>query len=426
MARQPSFAVRAMLPWLVAAASSAILVWLAMRTPAFTDYETEAEASVRALRNGDLAAFLREMPAYGGSLVLRAPFAVLANLWGGGGTAAYRLLAVPGLIAAAILGMTLHRGLVRHPPARWPRTAAWAALLLCVANPVTAQALELGHAEELLGGALCAGAALAAVRSRPGWAGLLLGLALANKTWAVAAVIPVLLALDRGQLRAMVVAAGTAGAVLAPLALLGPDATGAGSALGSTGTIFQPWQVWWFLGEHAGVVHGVFADRPGYRTPPSWIGEVSRPALAVGTIGLGALCWVIRRGRSREDAILVLATIMLARCVLDPWNIAYYHLPFLLALTTWEVVAHRRLPVVAATATLLTYGTLRFVLPYVGADTEAAFYLAWSVPTLMFMTFRVLAPGRSTELLRRARPSLHRWLPTFVDAPPAGAPLGHA
>src|ERR687885_769394 len=75
--------------------------------------------------------------------------------------------------AAPVLARGLGRG-----------TAAMV-LLLCAANPITWRAFEMGHPEELLGGVLCVGAVLAATGRRPGCAGLLLGLAIANKAWAV-------------------------------------------------------------------------------------------------------------------------------------------------------------------------------------------------------------------------------------------------
>ena len=67
------------------------------------------------------------------------------------------------------------------------------------ANPVTLYALQDGHAEELLGAVLCVAAVLAAQRGRGGLAALALGLAIANKQWALLAIGPVLLALPPGR-----------------------------------------------------------------------------------------------------------------------------------------------------------------------------------------------------------------------------------
>src|SRR5688500_18448929 len=90
-----------------AAGACVALVLVGMRTMAFTDYETEAEPALQALRDGNLAEFLQLAPAYGGSLVLRAPFALLPNLWDGGDLALFRSVAVPCLAVAAFAAVVL-------------------------------------------------------------------------------------------------------------------------------------------------------------------------------------------------------------------------------------------------------------------------------------------------------------------------------
>src|SRR5688572_24862337 len=164
-------------------------------TPAFTDYEIEAEQSLQALRAGEWAEFLERAPAYGGSLVLRAPFVFLPDLWGGGDHALFRSMAVPCLLACALLAVGLWR---RARSLGRSSLTCWIALALVAANPLTLRALEIGHPEELLGAALCIAAALAATRDRAVLAGVLLGLAVANKPWAVLAVVPVLAILRTG------------------------------------------------------------------------------------------------------------------------------------------------------------------------------------------------------------------------------------
>ena len=126
-----------------------------------------------------------------------------------------------------------------------------------MANPLTLRALELGHPEELLGGALCVAAVLLAARERPLWAGLALGLAIANKEWALLAVGPVLLALAprpgawqwRRVILCLLCAGAVAAMVLAPLALVAPSGFAAprGAATPQQ-EVFLPWQVWWFFG----------------------------------------------------------------------------------------------------------------------------------------------------------------------------------
>ena len=167
---------------------------------AFTDYEAEAEPALLALRHGHLAGFLHHLPAYGGSLILRAPFALLPAAWHGGDLALFRTMAAPCLLAAVALAVVLHGAPCGLGAGR---IAAWSALVLVAANPLTLRALEVGHPEELLGGALCVGAGLAAIARRPLLAGALLGAAMANKPWAVVAVVPVLLMLPDGRRRAL-------------------------------------------------------------------------------------------------------------------------------------------------------------------------------------------------------------------------------
>ena len=134
------------------------------------------------------------------------------------------------------------------------KIATGVALMLCVANPITLLALDVGHPEELLGAVLCVAAVLAAMGNRPLWAGVLLGLAVANKESAIVAVGPVLLALPEHRIRAMLAAAAVAAVVLLPLAAEGGFLTQAKSAAAPDGSIFSPWQFWWFFGPHLHVI----------------------------------------------------------------------------------------------------------------------------------------------------------------------------
>jgi hypothetical protein len=90
---------------LLALTGSAALAWLGLYGFAWNDYEEEARPAFDALVHGHVTAFLRLAPAYGGSLVERAPFALVTRLWGGGELAVYRMVAVPCLLAAALLGV---------------------------------------------------------------------------------------------------------------------------------------------------------------------------------------------------------------------------------------------------------------------------------------------------------------------------------
>ena len=381
-----------------------------MQSTVETDYSIEAEPAVQALRDGRIADFLQLAPAYGGSLILRAPFAFLPNLWGGGDLALFRSMAVPGLVAVAFLAVLLWD---RSRVSGARRGAAALVLFLCAANPVSLQALKSGHAEELLGAALCVGAVLAGGARRPILAGALLGFAVANKPWAVLAAVPVAVALGGGtgragaraarwrviaadsRVRAAAVAGVVCAAVVAPLALYGGAALEEARAVGQTsGQIFNPWQVWWFLGDHAGPVYDAFGDeRPaGYRTPPTWLGEVARPLVVLVPLLLSLVCAIRLRRQPWHDALLLLALVFLVRCVLDPWNVSYYALPFVLALLAWEVHARKGLPLLTLFASLLTFVITNMLTPEVHPDVQSVLYLAWSVPLALVLAWRLLDP----------------------------------
>ena len=391
----------------LAAAGSATMAWLSLYGFAWNDYDTEARPAVEALVHGHVLSFLRLAPAYGGSLVERAPFALLADLWGGGQLAVYRMLALPCLLAAAALGVWLVAQMreMKWPPANHSTLARALALGICVANPLTLRALELGHPEELLGGALCVAAVLLAAHERPLWAGLALGLAIANKEWALLAVGPVLLALPSRRALCMLSAAAMAAVVLAPLTLVGSSefvAATRGTAAPPS-TIFQPWQVFWFLGHHGTVVRGLFGVvKPGYRAAPAWVGSVSHPLIIAVSLPLTALAWRRRRGR-QSDALLLLALLLLLRCVLDTWDTVYYPIPFVLALLAWESLGERRRPaVLALSSTVLAWVSFQWLPMHVSADAQAAFFLVWSLSLAGALALRLYAPGLLSKRLRTA------------------------
>jgi hypothetical protein len=382
-------------PWALAAlAGCALLAWLGLKGFAWSDYETESRPAFEALVHGHLTTFLQLAPAYGGSLVERAPVALIPGLWGGGALAVYRAVAVPCLLAAASLGIYLVARM--HSEGR-PLFARALALAVCVANPLSLRALELGHPEELLGACLCVAAVLLAASERPWWAGLALGLAVANKEWALLAAGPVLLALPPGRRPALIGSSLAAAAlVLAPLLLIGSG--GFSSALRASatapGVLFHPWQVFWFLGHHATASAGASAALAhGYRLGPSWTGTISHPVILASGLVLPLALWLRERRPRRIDlraALLMLALLMLLRCLLDTWDIAYYPLPFVLALLAWEVRgAIARPPVLSAGATVLAYLSFIWLPNHVSADMQAAFFLAWSLPLALALTVRL-------------------------------------
>jgi hypothetical protein len=128
--------------WLAALLGVAAMSWVGLVGFAWSDYDNEVSGALQALIRGDVGEFLAHVPAYGGSLVLRAPVAGATAALGGGELAVYRALAIPCLVAVALLALVL----VRRMGDRGGSTGARALVLgLCVANPVTLRALEIGH-----------------------------------------------------------------------------------------------------------------------------------------------------------------------------------------------------------------------------------------------------------------------------------------
>jgi hypothetical protein len=380
-----------------AALGAGTLAWLSLYGFAWNDYDLEASAAVKALVAGHLGAFARMAPAYGGSILLRAPFAFAPRLWGGGELAVYRALAVPCLLAAVALAVWLVAGMRAAHRSRLARAAV---LGLCVANPVAYRALEAGHAEELLAAVLCVAAVLAGQGRRPTWAGVLLGLAIATKTWALVAAPAVVVALDARRVRALVAAAAIALAVLAPLAAAGGGVTRASGGITAVDPIFQPWQPWWWLGSHGKVVRGSDGlPKPGYRSAPGWIPSLAHLLIVLLAVPLAA-AWRRRRGPP-GDALLLLALTLLARSVLDPWNTIYYSLPFLLALLAWEA-RERDLPVATLAASAATWVLFQELPRRIGADAQSAVYLACATPAVAALAARLYRPKARASGARRA------------------------
>lgn len=344
--------------------------------------ETYFPVSVPLLR-GDAGVALSHLPGYGTfTVVVTMPTTLLAGALGGSETMVLRLAAVPGMLALAALGAHLATEARRSGGAGWLVVAA-----LVAGGPIGYQTVLYGHPEDLLAGAACVGAVLCALAGRTGWTVGLLVAGVAAKQWAVLAIAPAALAAPRGGVRVAVAAVAGAVAVILPPMLLVPHAA---AALTTTGTLFHPHCVWWPAGvpappEFTAAGHGV-------RTAPAWLPALVRPMIvATGTVL--ALVWWARAGagRRREDALALLALVLLVRCQLDPWNLVYYQGPCVLALVAWEVRRGRPYPWLGLAVSAATW--LSFVT-YAERETDGPFllYLGWSLP---------LAAWLGVGLLRR-------------------------
>jgi hypothetical protein len=275
---------------------------------------------------------------------------------------------------------------------------ALAVLAICVANPITYYMLQFGHAEELLGGVLCALAVLAAIRGNTIWAGILLGVAIGNKEWALVAVGPVIVGLPAHRWRALLIAAGVALAMLGPIAIASSSLASGGDRLiiNDSGTTFYPQQLWWFFAPAGHWVPSMAGQIPReFRVPPLWL--QGRAHDLIVWIGLPLTWLAARRRMPRENALLLLALLLVLRCALDPWDLGYYMLPFIIALLTWETTVKLRKPLGALAATAATWLVFE-ELPYHLTENQQA--LSFTIPavvTIVAIGVLVYRPGRSAE-----------------------------
>jgi hypothetical protein len=356
---------------------------VALAQPSVGDYlarnasnPDNAAPALDALIHGHLGRMPSVQPVMGPvSLILRAPFAALGHAIGGA-TLEYRLGAFACVWALAALALVIA---VRVRQRDGGLLAPAAIVLVAIANPLVLSALDLGHPEELLAGALCVAAVLAADRDRAILTGVLLGLAAATKPWAALAAVPALLVLRSGRGRALLAAGGLAAALVAPLALADPHHLIAGSRKLAHTVRVYPWSAWWpFANEHAGGVARAWVM--------PWGLTRSAGQLVTGAVALGAGVAILR-GRIRRiaapAALALLAGLLLSRCLLDPQNLGYYAAPAGAALLAWETSRRRGLPVVTILACLAGWATL--LHPVANPTLACALYLAWSLPLAGFL-----------------------------------------
>lgn len=363
---------------IVPAAMAAAL--LSATTRLGTDYPWDAGSAISALAHGDLHHFAAEKAQMGPlSLVLRAPFAALvgpSSIW------TYRLGALACMLVVVVLGALI--------AGRAGTTYGAIAAALLIVNPVSLDALRLGHPEERLGSALCLIAVLFA-RERQIAAGAALGAALATKQWALIAIAPVLLAAPRERrLRLALTAGGVAAAIVAPLALVDPRAFVDAMHHPAFGVgEMRTGNLWGLVAVTHHVSLGAGESSIAYLVP-KWLQHGAHPFVALLTLGLGAAAL---RSRRSIDPLALLAVLMLLRCALDPWNHAYYHAPFLAALIAWEVLEARRAPWLSAAGAGFLGIVFGLHLPL-----SDALYALWAVPMLLWLSRRALRSAPLTAL----------------------------
>ena len=374
-----------------------------------------AAPAINALIHGHLSAVVSHQPLMGlASIIFRAPFAALAAAFGAGHQLTYAMGALACLLPTVVLAAWMN---ARPGITRQQRLAAGIAALIVLGGPATAEAVHVGHPEEVLTATLATAAALAAVRSRTTLTWVLLGLAVGTKQWAMLAAPAVLLALPERRV-ATALKAGALALLLTGILPLA-DPAGFAQAAASVGELrfTDPFSIWWPLGSQiAGAGHGGFS--PTDHLLPLGLSRSS--AAGLGLVAVFTSLWFYassRRERRRPaDALALLALCGLARCVIDPAPLHYYYVAVLIPLSAWEVVTLGRLPVATALATgaaaSLAGGTIALMageaMPLTPGELSAL-SLAWSLALGLYLARRFVHAGRWRDTTHRlVRPALAR------------------
>jgi hypothetical protein len=325
------------------------VAWLGFRPQVMGDYPRLFAPSMNALLAGHVGVFFANLPTdgAGGSVLLRAPFALIGKELVGGQHAIFRFGALGCLLISVGPALWLAREMRLAGRSALARGVLIAVFLL---TPAVLGAILYGHPEEPLGASLCIAAVLLAASGRCGLAGVILSLAMINKPWAALAIPPVLLAAPAGRLRLLAYSGAIAGAWIAA-AYIGSPPNFKDTILGaSNASVAHPIDLWWPLAKLK-LAPGV---TPHY-VPPRLIADHGRQLVAVAAVVLVAPL-VHRRTRGRvagkagaagaagvaaarpgaDQALALLALLFLLRCLLDPCNHDYYQVPFVLALAAWE------------------------------------------------------------------------------------------
>jgi hypothetical protein len=318
--------------------------WLALSVDSIGDWPQDGGRAVLPLAEGDVGRYLSQHVGMGPvATLVQAPFAALA---GGGGLSAYRWACFPCLLIAGIVGLYLASIAKRRGVSRIGQVLIAG---LVVVNPLTVEALQWGHPEEVLTAALAVAAVAAASEGKSRRAAVLLGLALASKQWALIAILPTLMALPGRRVRAGCLALAVAAALTLPGIVAAPQGftnTQAGSA--HTKGVVTPWSGWYAISTLKTEVVGEGEATMTVRIhrPPPLVGAASRSLIVLLAFAVPIAIGLRRRSFSLTgpDAMALLALLALLRCFLDPVDNVYYHAPLLLAVIGWDALSCRRAP----------------------------------------------------------------------------------
>lgn len=388
--------------WLLVALGGVWVAWLGGHVQTMGDYPGEFAPAMNALLAGHIHAFSSLLPAdgAGGSVLLRAPAALVGKLLVGGQPAIFRFGALACELAAGGLGLVLARDMRRRGISVVSQVGT---VGLCVLAAAILDAIFFGHPEETLGATLCIAAVLLSGAGSPTLAGLALGCALINKPWGILAIPPVVLASQWGLVRLGVATSAVLAAWLGlafgfdPVRFLHAMSSAAGLDV-----VAHPVDVWWPL------AHSVRqAGITPYYAPPAFLVDHAREIAvllaiplsvplalsrlrAVGPFGVVGHDLVRTRPigagdrESTDAALALLALLFLLRCMLDPSDHVYYSIPFVLALLAWESRA-RQGPVLALLAAGLLWLVFHTISGIAGLWWQYAAYMLVMLPFVILL-----------------------------------------
>jgi hypothetical protein len=320
-----------------------LAAWLATFGDSPADWRVDAQPAVEALARGRLGDYLSAEALMGPfATLIQAPFVALSGTSGG---AAYPWGVFPCLLIAGFVGLYLSRIAAQRGAGRLAQVLI---AILVLLNPLTFEAIENGHPEEILTAALVVAAVAAAAEERSRRAAVLLGLALASKQWAVVGILPMLMALPAARLRSAALATAVAAILFLPAIVASPSSfLGVQSQAAGTGQVVTPWSAWYPAATSETEVYVVDGRRfvAEVENAPPLADPLSHPLIVLLAFA-APLAVGLRKGvpLSASDAFALLALLALLRCVLDPVDNLYYQAPLLLALIGWDAFTSQSLP----------------------------------------------------------------------------------
>jgi hypothetical protein len=253
------------------------------------------------------------------------------------------------------------------------------------------------------------GGVLAAYEERWTAAGILLGLAIASKQWALLALPVVAVTVPVAVLKKTVgTAIGTCALVMVPMIAGDPHRffeVMTSPSISAQGVV-DPHSIWFPLAGHAtahvfdGVTYVALPDRH----LPGALASATHPLILVLAVVLSLAFTRSHRRRDTSAMFGLLALVFLLRCLLDPVTNTYYHVPFLAALALYEGHSRRQLPVLTLLVTAAS-------LVHFGQDATSAtwaniFYLTWTVPLAIGLALSLFWPSGASRIsaMLAARP----------------------